>query len=246
MTLLAQQVYQTQSLQLREDEKATLRSLATNETAAYAFLADKYSARPECERWKGVARYLQPLAPQLGTSSFGVGGSADGQAVSAYCLQRLTQLGSQDGVAAYTWNGGATAATAGSPAWSPSLPTDAHLLFASFLTFLSDIYPLLISLHYVDDSLPAPAQPKRRGALVLHQARPHTLPPYYWLELVEPELQSEAGGGLGREWRVDPGRNNVEQCLALFVWVVKTRLDGRIGSIRLKDRVMEGLADVCI
>ena len=243
MTSLAQQVLQTQSFQLREDEKATLRSLNSNETAAYTFLADKYSARPECERWKQVARYLQPLAPQLGASGYGVGGTADSQLVSSYCLNRLTQLGSRDGMASYTWNGGAGLATGSFPAWSSSLPTDAHLLFASFLTFLSDIYPLLISLHYIDDSLPAPAQHKRKGAVVLHQARPHTLPPYYWLEVVEGEVGDV--GGVGREWRVDPGRNNVEQCLALFVWVVKTRMDGRIGSIRLKDRVMEGLADVC-
>lgn len=243
MTSLAQQVYQTQSFQLREDEKATLRSLNTNETAAYTFLADKYSSRPECERWKQVARYLQPLAPQLGATGFGVGGSADSQLVSSYCLSRLTQLGSRDGMASYTWNGGAGSATGSFPAWSTSLPTDAHLLFASTLNFLTDIYPLLISLHYCDDSLPLTTQHKRKGAVVLHQARPHTLPPYYWLEVVE----GEAGevSGVGREWRVDPGRNNVEQCLALFVWVVKTRMDGRIGSIRLADRVMEGLADVC-
>ena len=162
-------------------------------------------------------------------------------------MQRLTQLGSRDGMASYTWNGGAASAGGNFPAWSSALPTDAHLLFAACLTFLSDIYPLLLSLHYVDDSLPAPVQQKRKGALVLHQARPHSLPPYYWLEVVEGDVGvGEGVGGVGREWRVDPGRNNVEQCLALFVWVVKTRMDGRLGSIRLKDRVMEGLADVCI
>ena len=230
-------------MSLRQDEQTILRSLPnSNETTAYSLLADKYPTRPECERWKAVARYLQPLAPQLGGSGLaGMGGvSAESGMVSMYCLQRLLVLGSRDGMAVYTWNGGATTATGSSPAWSTALPTDAHILFAAFLTFLSDIYPLLISLHYLDDSVPVPAQAKRKGGLVMHQARPHSMAPYYWLEVVEGEV-----GGVGREWRVDPGRSNVEQCLALFVWVVKTRMDGRIGSIRLGDRIMEGLGDVC-
>ena len=232
MTSLTSQVLQSAAVQLREEERSLLRSVERSPTMAFDFLVDRFPGRPECERWKQLAKYtrVRPTA------------SPDSAQSALYSFHRLLQLGQRDGLSLYLWNSGAAI---DGREWAPPLPSDAALACHAFWTFLSDFHPLVASTHFVDEGV-AMADAKMgkvTRVAVMHQCRSWTLAPYYML-LVEADAAAGKGAEEAREWRCEPGRSNLFQAVALFVWVIKTRAGGRIGSIRLKDRALEGLADL--
>ena len=242
MTFLASQVLQAPSVQLRDEERSLLRSIDRSPTAAFDFLLDRFPSRFECERWRQLAKYVRvrPHSPSTSSSS----PPSDAHSSTHYTFHRLLQLGQRDGLSVYLWN-------AGFSTWSPSLPSDAALVCHAFWTFLTDFHPLVVATHFVDEGDVGVGEGRAKGrkaGVVMHQCRPWTLPPYYLL-MVEVEAPGAAAGGKAgaeevREWRCEPGRSNLFQALALLVWFIKTRAGGRVGSIRLKDRALEGLEQV--
>jgi hypothetical protein len=136
-----------------------------------------------------------------------------------YTWQRLIELSGDSGLDGYRWNGGGKE-------WREGQPMDSTLVCHCWWVWVADFYPLYQQMAHEEGG-----ERKGRGKVVMVQWRVGA--PYYCLMV-------EEGKGEEREWRCEPGRSNLWQCLTLLIWWIKHRGDGR----RLKDRALEGLDEV--
>jgi hypothetical protein len=249
--LAAQWVLETQQLSISEQEKNLLRDSKNRADDLANYISAKYPTRAEVIQRKSLHKYL--LVGKLI--------NADNPNTRNYVKNRIAQLvqGSEL-LLNYHWNSNVSttnsnSSTQQSSQWNSNLPTDAHIIIHCWNCYFEDLVPDYTKLHYRDaavinnpanqNNITMKALSESYKKLTIVQTRPVNNP-YFLLRLDVPVLSSPAASNQvkTKEFKPEPGKNNIFQCLVLFVYLINRYAEGRIGQLRLTDKSCEQLANI--
>eukprot|EP00954_Amorphochlora_amoebiformis_P002413 189711-Amorphochlora_amoeboformis.AAC.1 len=146
-----------------------------------------------------------------------------GGASKDYVLERLRKIGRSLSTNTYNWKGGGES-------WKTGMPTDAKIIMHCFIVWMGDSVRSFQNSCYIPKGTSDRKQESKYPAI----KECYTSPSYYCVQTNDrnnPLLM------------VDPGRENVFKCIALFLFLIKTRYHGLLLSMELNSRALRGLGD---
>jgi len=176
---------------------------------------DNFGENPVVQQRRKLERYMAVL----------------GCTSRAYLLERINQLAKGGALSSYRWE---KTRRKGTTDDSGELPTDAQILVHLFCTFMD--------LTLVPDGTPAPFSSRHYVVfpdkisnvtdfeVVIHQAHIH--PPHF-------EIVCHQENGNVLVWPCHHGRNNLFVAISLFVYYVKTEMNGYIGQLSIAGSALD-------
>lgn len=160
-----------------------------------------------------------------------------------YVSTRLASL-SERSFSNYEWKGGGKG-------WRKGRPTDAEIVMHVFKTWMTKHIQSFEQVFY--RRYEPSSRQRRRGDSrfpVIEQL--YDDPPYFYISLPDESVYEPLRSQLARLNRrrkythlyVEPKRDNVFKCLALFLYLIDKGCKGRLIQTRLSDRALKGLGDV--
>jgi hypothetical protein len=226
------------ALSLTPQVKQLLQQVQEREEEAFSYIVNQYPNRPESIARKNLLKYIT------------VPCEADISVSRSYVSKRYITLAEGESLSLVNWNGGGY--LEGRRPWNNQFPTDAAVIMHAFLAFMDERVPQFIQNYYLDaPSNSNYANQRRRNTPFIVQTRRSPSAPYYMVVTREsdqnPSVNKRDDSNASDDywiWRSEPGRNNVYQCIALYLLCCVDYRDGRIGSIDLTSKSMKNILNI--